>query len=52
MKLLTLGCTKKGIKFCPPCEHEAIGRPVVNKKDNLNFIKYDNENGYVIDYTT
>ena len=52
MKMLTLGCAKKGIKFCPPCEYEAVGRSIIDKKDKLNFINYDNENGYVIDYTT
>ena len=52
MKMLTLGCAKKDIKYCSPCEYEAVGKPVTDKKDNLNFIKYTNEMGYIIDYTT
>jgi len=52
MKMLTLGCTVKDNKYCPSCDYEAIGEVITKRKDKLNFIKYTNEIGYVIDYTT
>ena len=52
MKMLTIGSTNKGRNCCPPCDYEAISKTIIKRKDKLNFIKYTNEIGYVIDYTT
>jgi len=51
MKMLTVGLGDKDIKYCSPCEGEAIGIKNHRKNGELNTVQFNNRVGYYIDYT-